>query len=276
MSPEEKKIKNRDRMRARRAADPEGGAIVLLTSEGDMKFKVGDKVTVFGAACVISEVRDAAESRYPYRVQYPDGTTGMCLEEKIKPTRLKFLVGDQFAWDRGVCTVIDADRNKTPPYKIVYQGATRTKDMPVLDADVEWSEPVQCTPPKPTNPNPKKAFGETKPNLALVPPSAHLHMAMAMELGAERYGAFNWRDSPVEAMTYIAASLRHIQNFLDGEDYCSDAPHIHNLGAAMAGLGILLDSAENGDLIDNRPKPGKSSQIQERMRAQKIERARSK
>lgn len=241
-----------------------------------MKFKVGDQVTVFGAPCVVISVSDPdeCESRYPYRVQYPNGDTGLCMEEEIKSTRLKFLVGDQFAWDQGVCTVIDADRNKTPPYKIVYQGAVRTKDMPVLDADVEWSEPTQCTPPAPSaNPNPKKAFGETKPNLALIPPAMDLHAAMAFELGASKYGAFNWRRDPVENMTYIAAAMRHLKNYLDGEEYCADAPLVHNLAAAIAGMGIVLDAMELGNLIDNRPLPGRSSEVQERMKAAKVQRA---
>jgi hypothetical protein len=124
------------------------------------------------------------------------------------------------------------------------------------------------------NPNPKKAFGATKPDLALVPPVGTLHQAMAHELGAKKYGAFNWRQDPVENMTYIAAAMRHLQAYLDGEDYTSDSEGlVHNLGAVMAGCAIVLDSLELGILIDNRPLPGKASAVQERI--QGLKRART-
>ncbi len=118
------------------------------------------------------------------------------------------------------------------------------------------------------NPNPKKAYGATKPSLGLIPPVALLHEAMAFEDGASKYDAFNWRKDPVEVMTYVHAALRHLQNYADGEEYTSDTG-VHNLGAVRACCGILLDSMELGILIDNRPPPGKSSEVQERLRAQK-------
>lgn len=120
--------------------------------------------------------------------------------------------------------------------------------------------------------NPKKAFGATKPDLALIPPVALLHMAMAYEDGARKYGAYNWRQDPVEAMTYISAAMRHLQNWLDGEEVTVDSL-VHNLGCVMAGCGIVLDSQEQGILIDNRPPAGKSSEVQERLKAQKVAQA---
>lgn len=121
-------------------------------------------------------------------------------------------------------------------------------------------------------PNPKQRFGAQKPDLSLVPPVGELHMAMALENGAGKYGAFNWRDTGVEARTYIAAAKRHLQNYLDGEDIAPDSG-VHNLGHVMACCGILLDAASLGKLIDNRPAPGKSSEVQESLKAQKVQRA---
>ena len=123
-----------------------------------------------------------------------------------------------------------------------------------------------------SEPNPKKRFGAQKPDISLVPPASILHEAMALEAGARKYGAYNFRHDPVEAMTYVAAAMRHLMNWLDGEEYCDDDPTVHNLGAAKAGLGILLDSLENNLLIDNRPPKGASSQVQERMKAAKVAR----
>lgn len=183
---------------------------------------------------------------------------------------MKRPVGQRFHMrNGGHGTVVSADENG---YKIVYEGPARTDPWPLLDAPVEWIVPPEVA-PKAANPNPKKAFGETKPNVALVPPAATLHAAMAYETGARRYGPYNWRETSVEAMTYIAASIRHIQNFLDGEDYVSDDPLTHNLGAAIAGLGIVLDAIEHGSLIDNRPPKGPSSATQDRMKAGKVARA---
>ena len=124
------------------------------------------------------------------------------------------------------------------------------------------------------SPNPKKAYGETKPNLALVPSAGELHMAMAFEDGARKYGAYNWRKDPVEAMTYIAAAKRHLLNYLDGEQRTSDS-NVHNLGAVMACCAILLDAESLGNLVDNRPPPGKSSSLQEQLKAEKVARAKA-
>lgn len=116
--------------------------------------------------------------------------------------------------------------------------------------------------------DPKKSFGESKPNLALIPPVALAHAAMNMEDGAEKYGPYNWRKTKVEAMTYIAAIKRHIDAYLDGEDLTSDTG-LENLGAVIAGASILLDAREQGSLIDNRPTKGKATEVQDRLKAQK-------
>lgn len=137
---------------------------------------------------------------------------------------------------------------------------------------------------KPTPRNPKDLLGESKPDLSLIPPAAMLHEAMAMELGARKYGLYNFRVTPVEARTYVAAAMRHITAWLDGEEYCSDtllgepidadqAGMVHNLGAAKAGLGILLDCLERKTLVDNRPPKGNASEVQERMKRAKEQRA---
>lgn len=128
--------------------------------------------------------------------------------------------------------------------------------------------PLLPTPPVSTNP--KAKFGATKPQLHLIPPAGLLHAAMAFERGARLYSPYNWRTSPVDACTYISAIKRHIDNWLDGEEYTSDDETVHNLGAIMASCAILLDAIELGNLVDNRPPKGKSSQVQDRMKAQKI------
>lgn len=120
-------------------------------------------------------------------------------------------------------------------------------------------------------PNPKQRYGDLKPDLSLVPAVAIAHEALAFEQGADKYGPYNWRDKAVEARTYVAANIRHVQAWLDGEEYSADSVAagrpIHNLAHARACLGILLDCIEQGNLIDNRPLPGMTSAMHERVKA---------
>ena len=105
-------------------------------------------------------------------------------------------------------------------------------------------------------PNPKQAYGDLKVPLALVPATALVLVADVFKEGARKYGAYNWRDQPVESMTYIHAALRHIMAFLDGEELDPESDGKPHLAHAMASLAILLDAAVTGNLLDNRPKRG--------------------
>ena len=101
--------------------------------------------------------------------------------------------------------------------------------------------------------NPKKQFGDLKASLGLIPKVAMEAHAAAHQLGANKYGPWNWRDSEVEAMTYVNAMLRHIQEWKEVEDDDPDTMKSH-LGNVMACCGILLDAQDFGTLIDDRPK----------------------
>lgn len=99
--------------------------------------------------------------------------------------------------------------------------------------------------------NPKKAYGDKKPGLHLNPLSAQIAQWEAQFDGALKYGEMNWRDQPVEAMTYIDAAIRHIRLYENGEKYARDTK-VQNLGAVMACCAILIDAELHGSLIDNR------------------------
>jgi len=103
--------------------------------------------------------------------------------------------------------------------------------------------------------NPKQLYGDKKVPIHLVPPTAIAYLALALRDGARKYGAYNYRETKVESMTYIGAAMRHIMAYLDGEwlDDDSGNPHIAH---AMACLAILADCTEGANLIDNRPAPG--------------------
>ena len=108
--------------------------------------------------------------------------------------------------------------------------------------------------------NPKDIIGATKPDLSLVPPAAIIGMAQAMKNGADKYGAYNWREHPVQVMTYLAAAQRHILQYLDGEEFAEDSG-VHHLAHAAACVGIVMDAKATGNLVDNRPKAGAASKL---------------
>lgn len=105
--------------------------------------------------------------------------------------------------------------------------------------------------------NPKQAYGDRKRRLDLVPPALAIGASVAYAEGAAKYGAFNWRESHVEAMTYVAAIMRHAYAFMDGEDVDPESldGKLHLEGIAAC-VGILLDTFYSGIMIDNRPAKG--------------------
>jgi hypothetical protein len=112
----------------------------------------------------------------------------------------------------------------------------------------------------PGSTNPKDALGIKKPNLFLIPPSSLVYQALAMQDGAVKYGPYNWRENSVSASIYIAAAMRHMASWVDGETNAADSGKPH-LGHALACLGIIVDALETGNLVDDRPKVGAASKV---------------
>jgi hypothetical protein len=108
--------------------------------------------------------------------------------------------------------------------------------------------------------NPKDLVGAKKVQLNLVPASSIIYQALAMEDGAAKYGPFNWRSNKVIASIYVAACMRHLQAWFDGEEEASDS-HKPHLAHAIACLGILIDAKETGNLKDDRPVPGAAGKL---------------
>ena len=108
--------------------------------------------------------------------------------------------------------------------------------------------------------NPKDAIGIKKSPLNLVPPALIIYAAEGMRDGAKKYGPFNWRESKVRASIYLAAAMRHLLAYLDGQELAEDSG-VHHLAHAVAGLGILIDAKENRCLIDDRPLKGPAAKL---------------
>lgn len=105
---------------------------------------------------------------------------------------------------------------------------------------------------KALTPNPKDLFGAKKVSISKLPAVAVAHAAHAMMDGAQKYGAYNWRDKAVIASIYVDAAHRHIDNYFEGQRRAKDS-EVHHLGHAIACLAIILDAEETGNLIDDRP-----------------------
>lgn len=108
--------------------------------------------------------------------------------------------------------------------------------------------------------NPKDRIGLTKSPLHLVPPALAITVAPPMADGAAKYGAYNWRDEAVSLSVYLAAALRHIYAFMDGEDNAPDSGHDH-LAHAAACMAIIFDARSIGQLIDDRPTRGAAAEL---------------
>lgn len=130
---------------------------------------------------------------------------------------------------------------------------------------IDEDSPIQGCGEPPKDANPKQACGDKKLPLQLIPPAASAYIAMGLREGAIKYGAWNFREVPIEMMTYIGAIKRHCDAILEGEwidpdpiigpdgveiTYIPKKPH---LAGIMASAAILADQYESGKLQDNRP-----------------------
>ena len=106
-----------------------------------------------------------------------------------------------------------------------------------------------------TSTNPKDKLGIKKVPLHLNPTAGVIYMALGMWDGAIKYGPFNWRRQKVAGSVYVAAALRHIFSYIDGQDIDPDSGK-PTIGHALACLAIIADAAESGNLVDDRPAPG--------------------
>ena len=99
----------------------------------------------------------------------------------------------------------------------------------------------------------KAAQGIEKPRLDLIPLNALTYIALGLQEGARKYGSASWRDVPsVDLAQYVAATMRHLMAYADGEDTDPESGNPH-LAHAMASLAIMVDLIENGNGADTRP-----------------------
>jgi hypothetical protein len=99
--------------------------------------------------------------------------------------------------------------------------------------------------------NPKDGIGSLKLPLHLWPATATATGCIGLLEGREKYGAQNFRATPVLASIYVAACKRHLDAWMEGEEVAPDSgvPHLAN---ALACLAIIVDAGAADTLIDDR------------------------
>jgi hypothetical protein len=100
--------------------------------------------------------------------------------------------------------------------------------------------------------NPKEAIGKTKTQFHLVPPRVIKEVAEALTEGANKYGAYNFREAGVTYSTYYSSTWRHLEAWFEGEDIDPESGLSH-VTKAIGGLIVLRDSMLEGNSRDDRP-----------------------
>ena len=95
-----------------------------------------------------------------------------------------------------------------------------------------------------------KKFDGDKPNLSLIPKEAMWMMGQAFSYGAKKYGEENHK-SGLSIKRQLAAALRHIYQFLDGEDLDPESG-LNHLGHALASVAMATYTYENNEEFDDR------------------------
>ena len=103
--------------------------------------------------------------------------------------------------------------------------------------------------------NPKKAMGILKAPMHNMSPLVMITLENVLAGGGYKYGYMNYRDSEVDAQTYIGAIKRHFAKWQDGVDF-DDESFQHELAHVMACCAIMIDAHYTGKFIDNRSKTG--------------------
>lgn len=113
-----------------------------------------------------------------------------------------------------------------------------------------------CVPRTAQAVNPKELAGAKKPaSWSVMPRWVALQVGRVMSVGAAKYGAFNYRETPIAASTYQDALERHLALWFDGEDNDAETGVSH-LASAIASCTLLLDAQATGQLVDDRQKTG--------------------
>ena len=106
-------------------------------------------------------------------------------------------------------------------------------------------------PTEETNAQPEigKKFDAEKPRWDLLPPTATEETVKVLTFGAEKYGDDNWKLLENPQQRYIAAAMRHINAFRQGEHQDAESG-LHTLAHAICCLTFILELELDFELVD--------------------------
>lgn len=93
-------------------------------------------------------------------------------------------------------------------------------------------------------------YDSNKPPLAYIPIAALWAEGEAFAYGAKKYDAWNYKNGIAVTRT-LSAAMRHIGQFLEGEDNDKESG-AHHLGSARANLAMALHTLANHPNLDDR------------------------
>ncbi|MDW8345668.1 MAG: DUF5664 domain-containing protein [Bacteroidia bacterium] len=100
-----------------------------------------------------------------------------------------------------------------------------------------------------------KKFDTNKPPIHLLTKEAVFAIAEALNYGAKKYGKYNFQDG-IEYTRLIDAALRHLFQFVGGEDNDRESGLSH-IAHAGANIVMLLWMIANRNDLDDRPRKNK-------------------
>lgn len=93
-------------------------------------------------------------------------------------------------------------------------------------------------------------YDQEKLPLDLIPYDSLCEISKVLKYGIKKYGSYNWTNG-IEFSRLIAASLRHIYQFNDGEDYDQETKTLH-IANAICNLLFLIWMYKNKPHFDDR------------------------
>ena len=141
-------------------------------------------------------------------------------------------------------------------FKQIYQLSNTDPKPEHYNTSIDWSN-VSAIGKKPTVNDLRSGsamkFDSDKLPVNLLSTEALLQITAVLKFGAEKYCAHNWRDGFVWSRP-LAAAMRHIMAYNDGEDRDSESGLSHLAHAACC-IMFLLEFEKTHPHLDDRYKP---------------------